>query len=1201
MGNEQSIQSVRGDEASVPLPPMALIVETRCGTRLICSAAVDGKEVGSGQLGLPADVRRFSQAAPKFGARAAPPPGMMTPFWVTPRCAGALLSLRFRFDVPTTGTWMDTSAVETEVVLPFARLVRLGAPLFASAVLGVRAPEESGDVKGKASSFEDALKGARDPSMPKVVVTVFKPALPWGPGAGPPRPDVRGALMAVEEEGRTEACFGSPPNANASGPAVARQILGVLEALQIAHETALTLSEGATTSVAANASSGGDTTSTEGTTASEGQQSDAEFEAAPPRSAANLRQRKAIEKAKDAFFDDKEEEKLCTPRKLGATLSEGGMRNNVGMPEVFRMPEEQDESTSEELSTMRMELEALRVKDKLQEDAQIEVVRLRTELEVLRVQERQHQYLQHEFSQMQMDLEALRVKERRHKDAEERYQAVQAELSDVRITERRLQGELTQTQAELQSCRAEERLHRELQDEVLRVNAELGALKEKTRDYDGLKAEIVDLQAQLQVAPAGSAAPPDALREELARTQGELKALKEKEVSQQKQPEEINLLYAKIDNLQAELSSARAVAGQQESLDSELARAHMEQEALQRELASARQEAKASRAAAEEKEDEMARLRYKITVLEEALDAAVGESTRGKELESKLSQKELAEKELHSELMRAQNLLKKELETSCRKEVENDRVQSELRRAQEDWNAQGTKLKQELAEKSAQLAETSRDLERLRDERDERDEREILGQTGRDHSAEDDALLRTRRELTTYIEQNGQQAQELLRSRSELSEAMAKWEELDCAKEEELLVARSELSEAMAKCQELDTKKKELSEAMAKCQVLDTTKKELLEVQNQLAGAQLELGQFQDLYADREALLEKKEWQRREVTMAALAMKTELEEARVEEHKLQNAQEDIVRMRNELTWGLDALQTREIQHQNLQSEVERARTEISELHLSEKHEVENARSEIDAMRQKELEHQQKQAEVLRKCSELSALRLKHMHEDRASSEVHVRSKSSTLLRELDSLLMNPGANGKGQSHERMRVRSMSMSNANNKEALLNLPGVGKERTASRPPSWSPRTSTAPTSPPHCSPRTPRTSPRLPAQTTPRGRRSERDGATDLGQFPPATMLGTMKVVDAASVAESAGDLKHFAQGPQLTPVPSSGSGSTAGERTTMMSLSPTGSPRGGSVTTSTRASIRLSEEPAGAKDKPTKLWKSERDSECTQS
>jgi hypothetical protein len=280
--------------------------------------------------------------------------------------------------------------------------------------------------------------------------------------------------------------------------------------------------------------------------------------------------------------------------------------------------------------------------------------------------------------------------------------------------------------------------------------------------------------------------------------------------------------------------------------------------------------------------------------------------------------------------------------------------------------------------------------------------------------------------------------------------------------------------------------------------------------------------------------------------------------------------------------------------------VERARTEISELHLSEKHEVENARSEIDAMRQKEFEHQQKEAEVLRKCSELSALRLKHMHEDRASSEVHVRSKSSALLKELDGLLVNPGANGKG--HEGMRVRSMSTSNAKNKETLLNLTGASKERAGSRPPSWSPRTSTAPTSPrplfstvatspPHCSPRTPR--------TTPRGRRSERDGAADLVQFPSATMLGTMKVAAAASVVESSeGDCSL--QALRLSPVPSSGSGSTAGECTTMVSVSPTGSPRDCSGTTSTRASLRL-HEPAGGKDKPAKLWKSANNSECTQS
>ncbi|CAK0811617.1 unnamed protein product [Prorocentrum cordatum] len=149
---------------------------------------------------------------------------------VEPRSSHSVLTLQLS-PRPELGE-LARRELTAELLLPFDRLVDLGAPLFTSLVLGL--PFGGGSTV----TINQAIQSACDPAVPKVLLTLFRPQLPWAPGGGRPHPDIQGAVAV---DGEIGSCIGSGAGTVGLAGSLVEQVGGVIQAIRVANETTLHL------------------------------------------------------------------------------------------------------------------------------------------------------------------------------------------------------------------------------------------------------------------------------------------------------------------------------------------------------------------------------------------------------------------------------------------------------------------------------------------------------------------------------------------------------------------------------------------------------------------------------------------------------------------------------------------------------------------------------------------------------------------------------------------------------------------------------------------------------------------------------------------------------------------------------------------------------------------------------------------------
>jgi len=127
----------------------------------------------------------------------------------------------------------------SEVVVPFSMLAKYGAPLYTSLWLGVPGVEQTRHLAAN-SALQKAVYDSRDPEVPKICITMFKPART--------PPDPSGSLCGLQPDARSlltaeawDDCTG--PRLDRGTPKAVQQVEGVLESLKLANATTLALQD----------------------------------------------------------------------------------------------------------------------------------------------------------------------------------------------------------------------------------------------------------------------------------------------------------------------------------------------------------------------------------------------------------------------------------------------------------------------------------------------------------------------------------------------------------------------------------------------------------------------------------------------------------------------------------------------------------------------------------------------------------------------------------------------------------------------------------------------------------------------------------------------------------------------------------------------------------------------------------------------
>jgi len=241
------------------LPPLVLVLQAILWSNRIAAPPGQTPSDGNGQLRKPAEalgmmkvrcVILFNEAEIGHTLEFPSPP-----LTIPKGPAKSKISLRF-FDVrsmpvPTTSTSkvsqggmakLSAGDALAEVHFTLAELLPFGVPLYTSLWLGLQ-EKQPGQPQVPAELHESLVR-ARDVSVPKVAVTIFKPAplarptpkaasVPGTPAA--PQPDLDGALVKLLEEKNGGLDFGCTANRTLHGPSLRDQVRGVMESVKVAN------------------------------------------------------------------------------------------------------------------------------------------------------------------------------------------------------------------------------------------------------------------------------------------------------------------------------------------------------------------------------------------------------------------------------------------------------------------------------------------------------------------------------------------------------------------------------------------------------------------------------------------------------------------------------------------------------------------------------------------------------------------------------------------------------------------------------------------------------------------------------------------------------------------------------------------------------------------------------------------------------
>lgn len=175
-------------------------------SRVWCTASLDGRIVGP-------EIMFPSSSATQ-------------PLKVTPQHPGSVLSLKFRMD--------PYGTAPGEITIPLYKLIRYGAPLFTTLWLAL--PLDGDSFEAQNYELGEAIAKIRNPNLPKVCITLFKPVRreDWHGLAVDPQPDVHGAL--VED---MDTCVGT----SRKGPTAIQQIKGLHYSLRTLSQMCGSLQE----------------------------------------------------------------------------------------------------------------------------------------------------------------------------------------------------------------------------------------------------------------------------------------------------------------------------------------------------------------------------------------------------------------------------------------------------------------------------------------------------------------------------------------------------------------------------------------------------------------------------------------------------------------------------------------------------------------------------------------------------------------------------------------------------------------------------------------------------------------------------------------------------------------------------------------------------------------------------------------------
>mmetsp|Transcript_68179 Transcript_68179/g.107331 ORF Transcript_68179/g.107331 Transcript_68179/m.107331 type:complete len:773 (-) Transcript_68179:403-2721(-) len=644
-------------------------------SRIWCTASLDGRILGP-EISFPSS-------------------GSTPPLKVNPTHPGSILSLKFRMD--PLGT-----VAPGEITIPLFKLVRYGAPLFTTLWLAL--PLDGDGYEAQNYDLGEAVAKIRNPNLPKVCITLFKPIRreDWHGLAVDPQPDVHGAL--VED---MDTCVGPAKR----GPTAIQQIKGLHYSLRTLSQMIAALQE-------------------------------------------------ALFLSPDERHGDLARQIQDTMRSITQKPDTGYAPVDVGsfwqVQEMLRKMEAEKEQWRNQLeskdrelqrrSQERAELDNLRIefnrqKDELERKGS-EVGEVRNLTVQLEMEKRMNQRLQEDITNLQrLDVRRLSITQD-HAVASEELVRLQASLSAREKELLQLREERDQAQTSLRSLPT-------LETKVHHLEAELKFAQEKA---DALNTKCWKQEQELAYSKSDAAALHKRLEDQSNQVDSELKALRSSASERIRLEEELGRLRVEAAHLRsekkmltedleteshrwkAELEALRTAKDQQAELQEELTQKSMELEVLR---VSQNTQKNVFDAMAKNAEEQEVRNKFEDEKLEETLTKLKQSAPKGlKDLREECAALRIKDKE-REVLKKEYTSLKLEL---AKKEEEIRSLREARRRMEASLQESVEELERKKGEVKAMRAEleVQRTGEMLQKETLDNMRNQIEGLKNKDSSVRED-------------------------------------------------------------------------------------------------------------------------------------------------------------------------------------------------------------------------------------------------------------------------------------------------------------------------------------------------------------------------------------------------------------------------------------------------------------------------------